>query len=290
MKQETFFFGGDRAKPLVIFIHGMGMDANMWVEPVTARVMGGKYPLSVLIEGKELQSSFHDLRAKGYPVLTWSQRRPAGPVGVSVDELSEIIENYNSNSDAGIILVGHSRGGLIARLFIQEYNAPIRGIITIGTPHNGSSMAKWAVFVSPITAALKSLMDRNDKEVKSAMHRLLTFLSGSEIKEMLPGSQLLKSLADKCKPGVRIVSIGGTNPALVKIGKTSLPSVLSGIIPENVLPEELQEGKGDGFVSARSAVYPCGDEHQNFYAHHAALIFDKHVRKYIVRVIESIKT
>ena len=112
MKQETFFFGGDRAKPLVIFIHGMGMDANMWVEPVTARVMGGKYPLSVLIEGKELQSSFHDLRAKGYPVLTWSQRRPAGPVGVSVDELSEIIENYNSNSDAGIILVGHGGGGL----------------------------------------------------------------------------------------------------------------------------------------------------------------------------------
>ena len=134
MRQEIFYFEGNRAKPLVIFIHGMGMDADMWVEPTKARVMGGKYPLSILIEGKELQSSFHDLKAKGYSVLTWSQRRPAGPVRVSVDELGEIIGNYNSNSDVGIILVGHSKGGLIARLFLQECYAPVRGMITIGTP------------------------------------------------------------------------------------------------------------------------------------------------------------
>ena len=50
MKNEIFYFEGDRAKPLVIFIHGMGMDANMWAKPALARVLGGKYPLSVLIE------------------------------------------------------------------------------------------------------------------------------------------------------------------------------------------------------------------------------------------------
>ncbi len=287
MKQGIFYFDGDRTKPLVIFIHGMGMDANMWVQPASARVLGGKYPLSSLLGEMELKNSFHDLREMGYPVLAWSQKRPAGPVSVAVDELSEIVGNYESKSDAGIILVGHSRGGLIARLFSQEHNASVRGIITVGTPHKGSSMAKWAIYVLPITTALKSLMDRNDKEVKSAMHRVLNFLSGDEIKEMLPGSDLLKDLSDKRTPGTRIVSIGGTDPALVKIGKTSLPGILSGIMPEKLLPEEMQDGRGDGFVSAESAVYPGGDEHRNFHAHHAGLIFDREVREYLAGVIES---
>ena len=288
MKNEIFYFEGDRAKPLVIFIHGMGMDANMWAKPALARVLGGKYPLSSLIEGKELITSFHDLSAKRYPVLAWSQKRPAGPVCVAVKELSEIVANYEPKSDAGIILVGHSRGGLIARLFSQEHNATVRGIITIGTPHRGSSMAKWVIYVSPITAALKRLMDRNDEEVKSAMHRVLAFLSGAEIKEMLPGSDLLKSLSNKRMPETSIVSIGGTDPALVKIGKTSLPSILSAILPENMLPEEMQEGKGDGFVSAESAVYPGCDEHRNYHAHHAGLIFDRDVREYIVNIVTSL--
>jgi pimeloyl-ACP methyl ester carboxylesterase len=284
MKQEIFYFEGDRTKPLVIFIHGMGMDANMWAKPALARVLGGEYPLSVLIEGKELKNSFHDLRSKRYPVLVWSQKRPVGPVCVAVEELSEIVANYESKSGTGIILVGHSRGGLIARLFSQKHSAPVRGIITIGTPHKGSSMAKWAIYVSPITTALKSLTNWNDKEVKSAMHRVLAFLSGDEIKEMLPGSDLLKRLSDKRAPGPRIVSIGGTDPALVKIGKTSLPSILTSIIPEKMLPAEMQEGKGDGFVSAESAVYPDGDEHRNFHVHHAGLIFDREVREYIVHI------
>jgi hypothetical protein len=288
MKNEIFYFEGDRAKPLVIFIHGMGMDANMWAKPALARVLGGKYPLSVLIEDKKPKSSFHDLKAKGYPVVAWSQKRPAGPVCVAVEELSEIVASYESKSDIGIILVGHSRGGLIARLFSQEHNATVRGIITIGTPHKGSSMAKWVIYVSPITTALKTLMDRNDEEVKSAMHRVLDFLSGDEIKEMLPGSDLLKSLSNKRTPGTCIVSIGGTDPALVKIGKTSLPGILSEIVPEKMLPDEMKKGKGDGLVSAESAVYPGCDEHRNFHAHHAGLIFDRESREYIVDVVTSL--
>ena len=149
-------------------------------------------------------------------------------------------------------------------------------------------MAKWVIYISPITTALKTLMDRNDQEVKSAMHRVLAFLSGDEIKEMLPGSDLLKSLSDKRMPGIRIVSIGGTDPALVKIGKTSLPGILSVILPEKMLPEEMQEGKGDGFVSAESAVYPGCDEHRNYHAHHAGLIFDRDVREYIVNIVTSL--
>lgn len=288
MKQEETYFQGDRLKPLIIFIHGMGMDAKMWSSPALARILGGKYPLSALIKGKELKNSFHDLRERGYSVLAWSQKRPAGPIGASVEELMEIIRIYRSKSETGIIIVSHSRGGLIARLFLQICNVQIRGSITIGTPHKGSSVATLAVHALPITAVLKSLMEWKDKDVRSAMHRVLNFLSSDEMKEMLPGSAFLRSLSDEGTPGVRVVSIGGTDPALVCVGSTSLLSILSRLMPERLLPEEMREGKGDGFVSAVSAVYPGGDEHRNFHANHADLIFDCEAREYILKVVESL--
>ena len=285
MNLEIFYAEGDCARPLVIFIHGMGMDAAMWAEPALARILGGKYPLSVLLGEDEMRTSFHDLKDIGFPVLAWSQKRPAGPVLTAAAELKDLVAAYPEKTAAGIVLIGHSRGGLIARLFLQDCKIPVRGIITVGTPHKGSSLAKLAAYVSPVTTAIKSLIDRNDKEVKSAMHRVLSFLSSDAINEMLPGSSLLKNLSDKRTPGTRVCSIGGTDPALVKIGKASLPSILSGIMSEKMLPEEMQEGKGDGFVSAESAVYPGGEEHRNFHAHHAGLLFHRDVREYIMRVV-----
>jgi len=119
------------------------------------------------------------------------------------------------------------------------------------------------------------------------MHRVLDFLSGDEIREMLPGSDLLKSLSDN-RTRDRHRLNRRHDPALVKIGKTSLPGILSGIVPEKKLPDEMQEGKGDGLVSAESAVYPGGDEHRNFHAHHAGLIYDRESREYIVDVVTSL--
>ena len=87
MKSEIFYSEGHREKPLVIFVHGMGMNAAMWAEPAVARILGGKYPLSVLLGDVEMRTSFHDLKALGFPVLAWSQKRPAGPALLAVEEL-----------------------------------------------------------------------------------------------------------------------------------------------------------------------------------------------------------
>lgn len=289
MKTEAVFLEGKKTKPLVIFIHGMGMDANMWVDPSRARVLGGKYPLSILLGGRELRNSFHDLGERGFPVLTWSQKRPAGPALAALEELRDHVRKHGGLSSAGIILIGHSRGGLIARRYLAESAVPVRAIITVGTPHHGSSMAKWVSYISPLAAALKKIIEAGQKkEVRSALLRVATFLSGSGVKEMLPGSDFLRSLSDELMSGTRTVSIGGTDPSLVKIGATSLPALLAGVIPEKMMPDEMREGRGDGFVSAESAVYPNGDEHRNFHAHHAGLIFDRDVREYIVKVVTAI--
>ncbi len=286
MSSEIYFSEGDRHKPLVIFIHGMGMKADMWAEPEHARILGGRYPLSILLADVEMRTSFDDLKGLGFPVLAWSQRRPAGPAEAAVTELKELADRYYLKSDAGIILIGHSRGGLIARRFLADCDS-VRAVITIGAPHKGSTVAKWVVHASPLSSALMKIM--GDMEVKGTIHRVVAFLSGKGIREMLPGSEFLRGLSTGHAPDVRIASIGGTDPALVKIGKTSLPALLSGIMREGSLPDEMTEGKGDGFVSAESSVYPGGDEHRNFHDHHAALLFCREVREYIKQIVTSLE-
>jgi pimeloyl-ACP methyl ester carboxylesterase len=288
MKSEMFYFEGDHAKPLIIFIHGMGMDASMWADPVLARVLGGKYPLSILLGDAEMKSSFHDLRDQGFSVLAWSQTRPAGPALIAVEELKELVVAYSAKAPAGMVLIGHSRGGLIARRFLQECDASIKGIITIATPHKGSSLAKWVVSLSPLSAAVKKIMDLSDKEVRTSLHRVITFLSGHEIREMLPGSAFLTALSERRQPGLFIASIGGTDPALVRIGATPVPNLLAAVLPERMIPDELRQGRADGFVTAESAVYPRGDEHKNFHVHHAGLMFDHGVREYVMKTVLSL--
>ncbi len=285
---NIIFHPGDTNKPLVIFTHGLGMDANMWAEPAKARVLGGKFPLSILLDGAELRTSFHDLSDLGYPVLAWSQKRPSGPSQLAGNELAELVESFRVNSQHGIILIGHSRGGLIARRYLQEHEVPVKALITIASPHKGSSMAKWAVYVSPLTTTLKTILDLSDKDVSTAMHRVLNFLSGQDIREMLPGSDFLMSLDDKRKKEVRILSIGGTDPSLVKIRGIALPTLLAKIFPDSMIPDELIDGKGDGMVSAESAIYPGGDEHRDFSAHHAALVFNREVRNYILKIVTGL--
>lgn len=149
-------------------------------------------------------------------------------------------------------------------------------------------MAKWVVSLFPLSTALKKILDLGDKEVRTSLHRVITFLSGHEIREMLPGSDFLKGLSDKRQPGFLVASVGGTDPALVRIGATSLPNLLASVLPDRIMPDELREGMADGFVTAESAIYPGGDEHKDFHVHHAGLMFDRGVRQYVMKSVLSL--
>lgn len=58
----------------------------------------------------------------------------------SVSDLLEFIEKkvFSKNSPKKIILVGHSLGGIISRIFTQKYPEKVKKIISVGSPHQGA--------------------------------------------------------------------------------------------------------------------------------------------------------
>ena len=313
------------------------MDKNIWVNPSKSRILGGKLPLKVFLGKKPLikdfghcknipkkkvselstgeqpeaiETLFNDLNLKGYAVITWSQKRPSGPIDSAVSELEEVIKVALDQTKAGVILIGHSRGGLIGRKYLLMKDRSIRSLITISSPHKGSSIARTACYLKPLAALISPFFKDPDKgTLSSSVKHVLDFLKSKALKEMLPESPFLRSLKDGPLDWVYYVSIGGTDPTLFSIYRWqwesfkedkqfrwflkpdelfSVPEIFQKIIPDKLYPEEIKKGKGDGLVSADSARIPWCNEHFDFDLNHAKILFDKDVRDLLVKKIERI--
>lgn len=289
MRLEILFHKGQKGRPLAVFIHGMGMNMKAWSSPSDAKILGGKYPLRVLLfSDQELVTSFEDLKGLGFSLLAWTQSRPVGPVHFAVQELRRLVEDHAAHARNGILFICHSRGGLIARKYLETWPTPVRGLITLATPHQGTSMARWPVYASPLTSFLYQMLKGFSKgQIDSAFERVLGFLSSSGLQELLPESQFYSELKDGKQAGTRYISISGTNPDLLRPVLPSLPELLSRVVPDSIIPAEMREGYGDGLVTAASSRLSYADEHRNFPVNHASILFDRIVRDYIVKSVSS---
>jgi pimeloyl-ACP methyl ester carboxylesterase len=300
MKTEVISCAGDWMKPVVIFVHGLGMDKNIWADPANSRILGGMFPMGILLSKDALtpakdkiapsyRTLFHDLKALGYPVVAWSQKRPAGPMDFAVSELDEIIVIARSLTERGIILIGHSRGGLIARKYLMTGVRDVKGLITISTPHKGSSVAKIGEYLSPLGSLVAPFIPKGKKGLLAgAIKRISDFLRSGAFLELLPESDFFRSLKDGPLDRLVYASFGGTRPTLFSIHTLSFPDTLERIIPEQFYPEEMKKGKGDGLVSAVSSRLPWSCEHHDFHCNHAEVLFDGKARESAIEIIESI--
>jgi len=296
MKLDIASYHGSIDKPAIVFIHGLGMDKNIWVNPSESRILGGMFPLKILLDKKntvknveKIQTLFDDLRQRDYSVITWSQKRPAGPINSAVKELHEIIIEARKMTNAGIILIGHSRGGLIARKFLFKQDKSIKGLITISAPHKGSSVAKVAKYISPLVSLLHPFIPAGNKGGPAfAIKRIFEFFKSTSLRELLPDSNFFKSIKDGPLNGVHYASVGGTKPTLFNLYNMSFPDIFKKVIPDNLYPEEMKMGKGDGLVSAESSKIPWSHEHYNFAFNHAEILFDEDVRDMLGKTVKNI--
>ncbi len=312
---------GKKDSPLCLFIHGLGMNLNIWLRPEESRIMGGSYPLGILLSrppakkgnpketGKftfgvppsNLRSSLHDLEAEGFTVLAYSQKRPAASIDVLLKELEGILKEHSELTKRGVVFITHSRGGILARLSIEHLRVKASGLVSIATPHRGTAMADMAGIMAPLTRVLSPFFaGAEENTVRGAIKRVMDFLSSPAIKELSPESHLIKKLAGQRLKGLKGISFGGTDPTLLTLYRWhkncykyekvfSVPEILTAYLPDRLIPDELRKGRGDSLVTAKSAEMPGAELHRNYRENHAGLIFNRYLRKAILCFVRELR-
>ena len=240
-KIDITFHEGEKSRPMAVFIHGLGMDKNIWTDPGKSRIMAGRFPLDVLLREKpvartsrekprtvykvtagttpkKFNTLFHQFKTMGFHVLAWSQKRPASNADKAVNELKAILHDYSGFTHNGVILTGHSRGGIVGRSYALQFPHNIRALISIASPFRGSSLARWADIISKTLVLINPFLKNTQKgTVKNNIKHVLDFINSTAVKELLPGSELLTSLDSLLPPHIKSICIAGTHPELFSL-------------------------------------------------------------------------
>jgi pimeloyl-ACP methyl ester carboxylesterase len=311
MKLSLKTHNGNPGMPVVILIHGLGMNNYFWVDPKKCSVLGGLAPLTIFLTDStekpdntisfgsldpDRQGLWNYLKEKGFSLASWTQSQPLGPIQIAIDELKDtLLKVKNKWPKKPVYLVGHSRGGLIARsLLLEESGACVNGLVTICSPHAGTDMAKFSRYLKPAGTLLGKIIPRKSKVMLTqALGRLSEFLQSPAIGELTPDSNFMKSVDKPLPKQLKKLSFGGTSPALFQLivrlpadnyKIIKFPDLLAGAIPSEHLPGELTPGLGDALVSAASAKLP-GSKHYDFPDNHVRAAYDQKIHAIILDFI-----
>ena len=308
------FHSGIPGKPVVVLIHGLGMNSHIWTDPDKCFVLGGLAPLTIFLtdspgstENKVTLGKVHPgikglwdrLAAEGFSIVSWSQSQPLGPIAVAIDELKETVEWARNKWPAEqIYLVGHSRGGLIARKYLllkQPEN--VSGLVTICSPHAGTQMAKYGGYLTPTGSFLEKILPTESQTaVATALKRLSLFLQSPAIEELSPKADFIHSIVEPLPEKVRLLSFGGTSPALFQVyykfnqnkefTALKFPDLLVRAVPAIFLPPELTPGSGDALVSSLNSRL-IGSTHYDYPVNHVKAAFDTDIQDTILRFLHA---
>lgn len=320
------FVEGMRTSPLVVFVHGLGMDKNVWVDPGRSRILGGTLPLTTCIARKprgkaavagprsaavtigdrprNVSTLFQVLGSRGFHAVSWSQRRPVGPLSAAIEELDALLRRHRKFAGNGIVLIGHSRGGLIARGYALGAPAGVNAVITLGTPFRGSTVARWADLLARTIGLLTPLWRSLEGSLaKTATKRLRELIESVAVQELLPDSPCLGPLRKPLHSGTRSLCLAGTNPHLFSLyriravrsadrGRTVTEPVRIFSFPESldvVMPDELKRGRGDGLVSKESAILKSADVSGTHPLNHVGLLFSQAIHRKVLQFIDDVQ-
>lgn len=320
MKLDISVHKGNPEKAVVIFIHGLAMDKYFWLDPLETKAFAKNVPLKYLAARKprpsistkkisvgdvpvNIISLWDEVIRDGFSAVCWSQTRPVGPIRVAVEELKDVMSRIKKKFPSRpIAFVCHSRGGLVARKCMESGPRGIKALITIASPHGGSSLSKIGNYIEPLTKPLKAIVPKDSHgTVSGIIKNLRELVDGKALKELMPDSVFIRNLHDVPVNGIHYLSFGGTKTSLVKIYKwervddniqaklvLTIPDSLFKIIPASSRPLELTPGKGDFMVTAERSVLPWTTEHYNVQANHFTISWNKKVREKTLEVLRKI--
>ncbi|MHA1355080.1 MAG: esterase/lipase family protein, partial [Candidatus Heimdallarchaeota archaeon] len=155
------------------------------------------------------EGPFHTLMRKGYELLAYSQKDVAGDINISVKELEIVIKGIQKiYGNRRLVLVGHSRGGLSIRKYIDtNTNSEVEKIITLSTPHGGSRLTNLKIIKEPAIHLLNNSTVKGIWDVSGK--RKIRDIS---YEQMQPESEFLLNLNDREKSkDIEYITAGGTN-------------------------------------------------------------------------------
>ena len=322
MELDITIHKGHPEKPVIVFVHGLAMDKYFWLDPLETRAFAKNVPLRFLAAvkprpaaisrrskitigniPKKVKTLWSNVIGEGFNALCFSQRRPVGPISAAVEDLEEVMAVLKKHfKGLPSAFICHSRGGLIARKYMARKCPEIKALITIATPHRGSSLSKISRYIAPLTKPVKAIVPKNSvSTVSKIIHNLQDLIGGSALKELMPDSHFIQNLHDKPVQGRYYLSFGGRKPGLLRIYRweetldtmrahsiMTIPDSLLKFIPTAAVPDEFKPGKGDFMVTAESAVLPWSSEHHNLQANHFTIAWNKKVIEKTMEVLRKI--
>lgn len=330
-------YGG---KPWVILIHGLGMSNRSWIDPLSENLLNGLLsfdyvltdfysfiPMAKVPYLKSLGCSpslrlaknpssypfVENLKKEGFGIITWSQRKPRGRMIHAIEELQTVLATISRKDK--IVLIGHSRGGLIARKFLQEHRPgwdQVAGVIFLGVPNHGSRIAEWIAFLSanPFYRFIKAGRGEGDKtqqkqdygSVMGVIRSLFGYARNEGVKELSPRSAFMRDLAigekEEERNKIPYFNLIGTRTEFIRFYKldplsASPPKVLFSLLdglekifPRPLILPEIKKGKGDGQVSVNSAILSWAESNHLFPVNHAQFLVDERVQEKVKQILK----
>ncbi len=171
-------------------------------------------------------------------------------------------------ADQPLVLIGHSMGGLVAREFVSRWRhpvaslprvdgAPVRGVILVGTPNQGSEWARLRIWLE-----LRDHLANKRPGPFDPLAGLKDGLGEAKV-DLRPGSDFLKVLNARPWPTqISLFIIAGRliGPPGERLAELKAAAMAAGVgeLAEELegLDDRLGEGLGDGLVSLESARLP----------------------------------
>jgi len=219
------------------------------------------------------------VRDVDYFIWNYDWRKPLSEIEI---KFNNFVNTKNLSSNDDIYLIGHSLGGLVARLWSQDYqNDQVKEIITLGSPHLGSldSYSVWnggkvlnnkgvssVVFKILLGLQNKGFLVTDLNKIRSfapiVQDLLPTFDYVSKNDQIIPWMSLSsknENLDNKNRNIETVVSklnlfvgVGNSTPRVFNLGKRTLSDQVLGLWPDGRILN-YDNSDGDGTVLKKSA-------------------------------------
>ncbi len=258
--------------PIVLLVHGIGGNFRHWADPVSMNVndtwlfdihakpaKGAKGIVSSPPYQAGAVTSWTQFLANNHiSYVNFSQAKPGDLLDSAVQEVAGILSSLeklvfepyeqdvaaNGGAVPPLIIVCHSRGGLVTRAALKQLGSAgvphLRKVITLSTPHHGSFMPKLAndynnllhtqldftSLAHSLPNPIKGFVEHTIGQYlnglanlvrEALMHSFGTPAQSPGFVELMPDSPTLQALAqdEQPLPGVQYYSFGGNEPTFV---------------------------------------------------------------------------